>query len=155
MGDKLMFKVIATSKISNWKHVSKHETIEEANAWIESQENTPIKGSKFYGARSILKSECPETHLGLVLSEETRIDEMTGEELVYVNLDKEYEITIVDLSQDAEWIKAEAIRKRKAEYPAVEELWNVFCDKGPNSAEWIDLMAYRASVKNKHKFPIE
>jgi hypothetical protein len=74
---------------------------------------------------------------------------MTGEEIIYVNLDKEYEITIQDLAQDAEWVKAEAIRKRKAEYPAVEELWNVFCDKGPQSQDWIDLMAYRQSVKNK------
>jgi len=146
-----MFKISVINLINGRSFGGQFDTMDEINAYVARCEAKAQQGLGWgYSARSILKSECPETHLGLVLSEETRIDEITGEELVYVNLDKEYEITIQDLAQDAEWLLQECYRKRKAEYPAVEELWNVFCDKGPQSQDWVDLMAYRASVKNKY-----
>jgi len=98
-----MYKVNVINTINNRTFGPTFETLEEVNEYVASQEVKAQQGIGWgWNTRSILKSECPETHLGLVLSEETRIDEISGEELIYVNLDKEYTIQIDDITAQVE-----------------------------------------------------
>ena len=73
----------------------------------------------------------------------------------YVTLKAEYEITITDLTKDAGWLLSECLRKRKAEYPTVEEIVEALMEKyGENRPEkFAELHAKRMAVKLKYPKP--
>lgn len=73
----------------------------------------------------------------------------------YITLKAEYEITITDLTKDAGWLLSECLRKRKAEYPTVEEIVEALMEKyGENRPEkFAELHAKRMAVKLKYPKP--
>jgi hypothetical protein len=69
----------------------------------------------------------------------------------WVKLKAEYTVEIVDLEQDPEWLLAQCISKRKAEYPTAEEFLNAFFDGGQNAID--ELQAARLAIKAKYPKP--
>jgi hypothetical protein len=141
-----MYKITVINLINGREFGREFETEQLLNEHIAKQEAKAQSGIGWgYSARSILKSECPESHLPLVLSEEDRLvqeayekpifkldanDQPVMEEYTYydldnnlqtgqrpvvdhyetvpavyetwVNLDKEYTITIQDITAQYE-----------------------------------------------------
>jgi phage gp37-like protein len=79
-----MFKISIINNINQRTFGATFDTMEEANAWIAKQEQKAIQGLGWgYSARRILKSELPETHQSLVLSEEEVIDQEAYEKPIF------------------------------------------------------------------------
>ena len=75
-----MFKILLKNVITNQELHYQAESFELAESFVGENLKNSCWG---YSARSILKSECPETHLGLVLSEEERVAQEAYEKPIF------------------------------------------------------------------------
>ena len=124
-----------------------YDTIEEANEWVAKQQSKNLHWGRFRGAGEFPADITYDA--SLLLSERT--DE-EGNSFVTLSVDYSYEI--LDLSLDLDYMEAEAIQNRKAEYPTAEEIVHILQDHGTNSQEWTDLQNLRQQTKNKFPKPI-
>ena len=119
-----MYQAIITNVLTG-KEAGKHsvESLELLNEWIADCES---KQSWGYSQRSILKSECPETHLGLVLSEEERVAQESYEKPIYkLGVDDQLlmeEYSYYDLDNNLQ-IGLRPIVDHYETVPAVYETW--------------------------------
>lgn len=62
----------------------------------------------------------------------------------------DYEVTILDLSNDPDFINPQVIEKRKSEYKDIAEVINIIIDHGFDSKEFQEYKDFRNSIKQKY-----
>ena len=91
-----------------------------------------------------------------VIDKELIINEDTGDTKTMVLLKADYTIEIIDLEKDYDYLLSECIRKRKAEYPPVEELANaLFWKEQGEPAKYEEYMKKCEEIKTKYPKPIK
>jgi hypothetical protein len=91
-----------------------------------------------------------------IIRTEMRANEETGEPEVLVLLKADYTIEIIDLDTDYDYLLSECIRKRKAEYPPVEELASALFWKEQGEPAKYDMYMKRCEeVKSKYPKPVK
>lgn len=98
----------------------------------------------------ILKKDGLE--IGFAIVEDDKAMEMAD---IYHNDNKgeEYSVEVLDLTQDYDYLLAECIKNRIAEYPKPEEFMNQFFDN--NEIGLQELQAKRLQVKSKYPKPVK
>jgi hypothetical protein len=88
-----------------------------------------------------------------VLEEEMR-DTLDGVAQKWVKLKAEYTVSIIDLSQDPEWLLQECHRKRLQEYPSLGEFADAYVKLHQGDSSQMDAYVLKCiEVKIKHPKP--
>jgi hypothetical protein len=88
-----------------------------------------------------------------VLEEEMR-DTLDGVSHKWVKLKAEYTVSIIDLSQDPEWLLQECHRKRLQEYPSLGEFADAYVKLHQGDSSQMDAYVLKCiEVKIKHPKP--
>ena len=138
-----MWKVQITNILNNKDYSATFETEEESNAWKQKQIENNSWG---YGHRFVTLED--DYNESLVLSQEFGVDEY-GNPTSIIELKPEYEITITNLSLDAEWVNSQVIEKRKEEYQKIDSLlMEALVEKElGDSTKWNEYIILRNQIK--------
>ena len=147
----MKYRAKIIQEVSGKEYMSEFDSVEERQEYVDRVLAKKVIG---LGERELLKSTLKPELVDRVIATTTKqvtviyFDEETGEEVETVE-DREYVTVksdfVVELSE-----RSDAIEKRKAEYPTVEEVLHVILDHGLDSVQMTALQELRASIKAKY-----
>lgn len=147
----MKYRALIKQEVSGREYSAEFDSVEERQEYVDRVLAKKVVG---LGEREILKSTLKPELADRVIATTTKqvtviyFDEETGEEVETVE-DREYVTVksdfVVELSE-----RSDAIEKRKAEYPTVEEVLHIILDHGLDSEEMLAMQELRASIKAKY-----
>lgn len=146
----MKYKAKIIQEVSGKEYGAEFDSPEERQEYVDRVLAKKVLG---LGEREILKSSLKPELVDRVIAESTKevvvtqLDENgeeveTVEQLEYVTVKSDF---VVELSE-----RSDAIEKRKAEYPTVEEVLHIILDHGLDSEEMLAMQELRASIKAKY-----
>lgn len=147
----MKYRAKIIQEVSGKEYSGEFDSVEERSEYVDRVLAKKVVG---LGERELLKSTLKPELVDRVIATTTKqvtviyFDEETGEEVETVE-DREYVTVksdfVVELSE-----RSDAIEKRKAEYPTVEEVLHIILDHGLDSEEMLAMQELRASIKAKY-----